>query len=276
MIANLPHFMLGNILDLFGVLLASIFISVFSTLVIDKKRIIRKVQARVLDLRLEQYDDIRNFIKDQTEIKMFPENCKLIKENLQISNLSLEGNNNCCSSYGISTPEKIKGALFKLENLSMNGLYILDDDVLGMILQVKIYIKNLDFFNIILNGYYDTKKQPTDEELKEIGKFYFHHLSILLNNEYQTMIKKLQKLIIEKSSKPKFEHKEKDYRKVKTRQNLQTKALEKTILMNRFPHLIHGLASLYSAHFNETEEERSNTIKSFLEYTMDIAKWNIS
>lgn len=274
--ANLPHFMVGNILDLFGVLLASIFISVFSTLVIDKKRTIRKVQSRVLDLRLEQYEDIRDFIKDQTEIKTFPENCKLIKENLQIGNLSLEGNDNCCSSYGISTPEKIKEALLKLENLSMNGLYILDDDVLGMILQVKIYIKNLDFFNIILNGYYDTKKYSKDKDIREIGKFYFHHLSILLNNEYQTMIKTLQKLIIEKSSKPKFEHKEKDYRKIKIRQHLQDKALEKTILMNKFPHLIHGLASSCSAHFNETEEERKNTIESFLEYAIDIAKWDIS
>ena len=272
MMDNLPSFMAGNILDLFGALLASILISVFSTLVIDKKRIIRKVQSRVLDLRMEQYDDIRDFIKEQTEIKIFSENCELIKENLQISNLSLEGNDSCCSSCGISTPKKIKEALFKLEDLSTNGLYVLDDDVLGMILQIKIYIKNLDFFNVIINGYYDTKKYSKDKDVKEIGEFYFHHLSILLNNEYQDMIKKLQKLIIEKSSKPKFEHKEKDYRKIKTRQHLQAKALEKTILMNQLPHLLHGLASLCSAHFNETQEERNNTIESFLEYAINIVK----
>ena len=55
------------------------------------------------------------------------------------------------------------------------------------------------------------------------------------------------------------------------RQHLQDKALEKTILMNKFPHLIHGLASSCSTHFNETEEERKNTIESFLEYAIDIA-----
>lgn len=71
-------------------------------------------------------------------------------------------------------------------------------------------------------------------------------------------------MVIHKASKPKFERKEKNYRKIKTRQRLQSKALDKTILRNKFPQLIHVLASLCSAYFQESEEQRDNTLKGFL------------
>lgn len=272
---KLPSFMWANILNLLGVLIASIIGSIFSTFIVDRKKIIRKVQSRVLDLRVEQYKEIRNFIKKQTEVKIYPENCQKLKENLKISDLLLEGNEDCYSSYSISSPEKIKETLFDLEDISINGLYVLDDDVLGMILQIKIYVKNLDFFNILLKGYYDDKDYIGEEDIREIGEFYYHHLSILLNNEYQEIIGKLEKLVIMKSTKPKFEHKEKDYRQIKTRQKIQREALEKTILKKQLPQLIHLLASLCSEHLKETQEERESTIKDFMNYTIDIVSWKL-
>ena len=87
------------------------------------------------------------------------------------------------------------------------------------------------------------------------------------------MIEKLQEMVIHKASKPKFERKEKNYRKTKTRQRLRNKALDKTILRNKFPQLIHALASLCSAYFQESEEQRDNTLKGFFAYAVDILEW---
>lgn len=87
------------------------------------------------------------------------------------------------------------------------------------------------------------------------------------------MIEKLQEMVIHKASKPKFEWKEKNYRKIKTRQRLQSKVLDKTILRNKFPQLIHALASLCSAYFQESEEQRDNTLKGFFAYAVDILRW---
>lgn len=61
-INKLPDFMVGNLVELLAVLFASVLVAIFSTLIVDKKRVIQKVKARVLDLRLEQYDAIRLFV----------------------------------------------------------------------------------------------------------------------------------------------------------------------------------------------------------------------
>ncbi len=173
------------------------------------------------------------------------------------------------------SPLHVNKSLAELENLIMNGLYILDDDVLGMLLQVKIYIMNLNMFSNILRGYYDHKQNGSGEEdIKQISELYFHHLSILLNVEYQKMIEKLQEMVIYKASKPRFERKDKDYRKIKTRKRLQNKALNKTILITKFPQLLHALASLSSAYFQESEEERDNTLKEFFTYAVNIIEWS--
>ena len=229
---KLPDFMVGNLIELLGVLFASVIVAIFSTLFVDKRREIQKVKTRVLDMRLEQYDAIRSFVEDQNKTAAFPENIDAVKNNFEISGLSLKDNENCYSSQGIATEQKITQALFELENLIMNGLYVLDDDVLGMLLQIKIYIVNLNMFSGILRGYYDNKennskktlgdnrreennedkkeiKIVTSEDIDQISECYFQHLSILLNNEYQNMIEKLQEMVIHKASKPKFERKEK-------------------------------------------------------------------
>lgn len=295
-INKLPDFMVGNFVELLAVLLASVLVAIFSTLIVDKKRVIQKVKARVLDLRLEQYDAIRSFVEEQTKTAAFPENIDDLKNNLEISGLSLKGNENCYSSKGIATEQKISQALIELENLTMDGLYILDDDVLGMLLRIKIYILNLNMFSLILHGYYDNKESvseqilvgnrqensedvnkvkiaATTDDINQISELYFHHLSILLNNEYQNMIEKLQEMIIHKASKPKFERKEKNYRQIKTRRRLQDKALDKTILRNKFPQLLHALASLCSAYFQESEEQRDITLKGLFSYAVDILGW---
>jgi len=151
-------------------------------------------------------------------------------------------------------------------------------------------------FSGILRGYYDNKennskktlgdnrreennedkkevKIATAKDINKISECYFQHLSILLNNEYQNMIEKLQEMVIHKASKPRFERKEKNYRKIKVRKRLQNKALDKTILRNKFPQLIHALASLCSAYFQESEEQRDNTLKGFFAYAVDILEW---
>jgi hypothetical protein len=296
LINKLPDFMTGNLIELLGVLFASVLVAIFSTLIVDKKREVQKVKARVLDLRLEQYDAIRSFVEVQSKTEVFPENTDDVKRNFEISGLSLKDNEECYSSKGIATEQKIRQALVELENLAMNGLYVLDDDVLGMLLQIKIYIMNLNTFPALLRGYYESKengskktlgdsgqeennedekevKIATTEDINQISELYFHHLSILLNNEYQNMIEKLQKMVIRKASKPKFERKEKNYRKIKTRQRLLDKALDNTILANKFPNLIHALALLYSAYFQESEEQRNNTLKEFFAYAVDILGW---
>ncbi len=293
---KLPDFMVGNLIELLGVLFASVIVAIFSTLFVDKRREIQNVKARVLDMRLEQYDAIRSFVEDQSKTAAFPENIDAVKNNFEISGLSLKDNEDCYSSKGIATEQKINKSLVELENLIMNGLYVLDDDVLGMLLQIKIYIVNLNMFSGILRGYYDNKennskktlgdnrreennedkkeiKIVTSEDIDQISECYFQHLSILLNNEYQNMIEKLQEMVIHKASKPKFERKEKKYRKIKTRQCLQSKALDKTILRNKFPQLIHALASLCSAYFHESEEQHDNTLKGFFAYAVDILRW---
>lgn len=292
-INKLPDFMVGNLVELLAVLLASVLVAIFSTLIVDKKRVIQRVKARVLDLRLEQYDAIRSFVGEQTKTAAFPENIDDLKNNLEISGLSLKGNEYGYSSKGIASEQTIKQALTELENLTMDGLYVLDDDVLGMLLQIKIYILNLNMFSTILHGYYDNKenvryvvgnrqennegpkevKPATADDINQISELYFHHLSILLNNEYQNMIERLQEMVIHKASKPKFERKEKNYRKIKTRRRLQDKALDKTILKSKFPQLLHALASLCSAYFQESEEYRDNTIKEIFSYAVDILGW---
>jgi hypothetical protein len=291
-INKLPDFMIGNFIELVGILFASVLVAVFSTLYVDKKREIQKVKARVLDMRLEQYNAIREFVEVQNKTRIYPDNVDAVKINLENSGLTLEDNENCYSSQAIASEKEIGETLEKLENLAMKGLYILDDDVLGMLLQIKIYIMNLNMFSVILRGYFkkieigckniiNVNKQAdndvdaeTSEMINQISDFYFHHLSILLNNEYQNMIEKLQKMVIVKASKPKFERKEKNYRKIRTRRRLQEKAIDKTILMNKFPQLIHTLASLTAVHVQETEDQQEIMIKEFFEYAIEILEWH--
>ena len=108
---KLPDFMIGYLLELMGVLLASIFVAIFSILFIDKKKEIQKVKARVLDLRLEQYGDIRAFVATQRKISAFPENIENVKYNLELSGLYLEGNENHYSSLGLATEQNINKSL---------------------------------------------------------------------------------------------------------------------------------------------------------------------
>jgi len=291
-INKLPDFMIGNFIEIVGVLFASILVAVFSTLYVDKKREIQKVKARVLDMRLEQYNGIREFVEVQNKTRIYPDNVDAVKSNLENSGLTLEDNESCYSSQAIANEREIGETLEKLENLAMKGLYILDDDVLGMLLQIKIYIMNLNMFSVILRGYFkkieigskniiNVNKQAdndvnveTSGMINQISDFYFHHLSILLNNEYQNMIEKLQKMVIVKASKPKFERKEKNYRKIRTRRRLQEKAIDKTILMNKFPQLIHALASVTAVHVQETEDQQEIMIKEFFEYAIEILEWH--
>ena len=291
-INNLPDFMIGNFIEIVGVLFASVLVAVVSTLYVDKKREIQKVKARVLDMRLEQYNGIREFVEVQNKTRIYPDNVDDVKSNLEDSGLTLEDNESCYSSQAIASEKEIGETLEKLENLAMKGLYILDDDVLGMLLQIKIYIMNLNMFSVILRGYFKkieisskniitVNKQAdndvnveTSRMINQISDFYFHHLSILLNNEYQSMIEKLQKMVIVKASKPKFERKEKNYRKIRTRRRLQEKAIDKTILMNKFPQLIHALASVTAVHVQETEDQQEIMIKEFFEYAIEILEWH--
>jgi len=226
-INELPDFMIGNFIEILGILFASLLVAVVSTLYVDKKREIQKVKARVLDMRLEQYNAIREFVEVQNKTRIYPDNVEAVKSNLEKSGLSLEDNESCYSSHAIDSEKGISETLEKLENLTMKGLYILDDDVLGMLLQIKIYIMNLNMFSVILHGYFMKKEIDSkniinvnkqiesdnnigiSETINQISDFYFHHLSILLNNEYQKMIEKLQKMVIVKASKAKFERKEK-------------------------------------------------------------------
>lgn len=283
---KLPDFMVGKLLELLGVMLASVLVAIFATLFVDKKREVQKVRARLLDMRLEQYEEIRSFVEEQIKIAAFPENIDDVKNNFEVSGLSLEDNEECLSSRGIATEQKIGQALAELETITMNGLYILDDDVLGLLLQIKIYILNLNMFSTILRGYYGIdefsgennehqigEKIVSGEDVDQISEFYFHHLSIFLNHEYQGMIGSLQEMVLNKASKPKFERKEKNYRKIKTRQRLQDRALNKTILRNNFPQLILALASTSSAFLQETDDKRDKTIKGFFDYALDILNW---
>jgi antitoxin component HigA of HigAB toxin-antitoxin module len=291
-INELPDFMIGNFIEILGILFASLLVAVVSTLYVDKKREIQKVKARVLDMRLEQYNAIREFVEVQNKTRIYPDNVEAVKSNLEKSGLSLEDNESCYSSHAIDSEKGISETLEKLENLTMKGLYIIDDDVLGMLLQIKIYIMNLNMFSVILHGYFKKKEIDSkntinvnkqiesddnigiSETINQISDFYFHHLSILLNNEYQKMIEKLQKMVIVKASKPKFERKEKNYRKIRTRRRLQEKALDKTILKNKFPQLIHALASVSAVHDQETEDQQDIMIKEFFEYAIEILEWH--
>ena len=47
----------------------------------------------------------------------------------------------------------------------------------------------------------------------------------------------------------------------------------KTILITKFPQLLHALASLSSAYFQESEEERDNTLEEFFTYAVNIIEW---
>ena len=84
-INELPDFMIGNFIEIFGILFASLLVAVVSTLYVDKKREIQKVKARVLDMRLEQYNAIREFVEVQNKTRIYPDNVEAVKSNLENS-----------------------------------------------------------------------------------------------------------------------------------------------------------------------------------------------
>ena len=80
----------------------------------------------------------------------------------------------------------------------------------------------------------------------------------------------LSKLVETKSSKPRFERKEKNYRKIRTRQQIQDKVFENTWLSNNFPKIVHALILICIDHGSVSDEECEEFAKGMFNYTLKI------
>lgn len=96
------------------------------------------------------------------------------------------------------------------------------------------------------------------------------YLSVFTYKDYQKLISMLSKSVETKSSKPRFERKEKNYRKIRTRQQIQDKVFENTWMSNNFPKLVHALILIYIDHGSVPDEEREEFAKGMFKYTLKI------
>ncbi len=269
----LPNFIVGSIVEIVCTIAASILVAVFTTVVLDRRKNINAVMAQVMNLRLKQYGEIRMFIKNAENTKSYAQDAENIFNLLECCSLKIENDVYFESSDAVSSLEAIDTQLTELENLTANGLYILDDDTLGQLLTVKIYVKNLRMYADLLDGYIRSiskEKVISEKELKETLDIFYTYLSVFTYNDYQKLISELLKLVEAKSSKPRFERKEKNYRKIRTRQRIQDEVFENTWLSNNFPNLVHALILIYIDHGSIPDDECEEFAKGMFKYTLKI------
>ena len=269
----LPNFIVGNIIEIVCTIAASILVAVFTTVVLDRRKNINAVMAYVMSLRLKQYSDIRVFTKNAENTKSYAKDAENILNLLEDCSMKIENDVYFESSDAVSSLEKIDKQLTELENLTANGLYILDDDTLGQLLAVKIYVKNLRMYADLLEGYvkcFSRNEAFPSKEIKETLNIFYTYLSVFTYNDYQKLIYELSKSAEAKSSKPRFERKEKNYRQIRTRQKIQDKVFENTWLSNNFPKLVHALILIYIDYGSVPDEEREEFAKGMFKYTLKI------
>ena len=269
----LPNFIVGNIIEIVCTIAASILVAVFTTAVLDRRKNINAVMAYVMSLRLKQYSDIRVFTKNAENTKSYAKDAENILNLLEDCSMKIENDVYFESSDVVSSLEKIDKQLTELENLTANGLYILDDDTLGQLLAVKIYVKNLRMYADLLEGYvkcFSRNEAFPSKEIKETLNIFYTYLSVFTYNDYQKLIYELSKSAEAKSSKPRFERKEKNYRQIRTRQKIQDKVFENTWLSNNFPKLVHALILIYIDYGSVPDEEREEFAKGMFKYTLKI------
>lgn len=269
----LPSFIVGSIVEIVCTIAASVLVAVFTTVVLDRRKNINAVMAQVMNLRLKQYGEIRMFIKNAENTKSYAKDAENIFNLLECCSLKIDNDIYFESSDAVSSLEAIDKQLAELENLTANGLYILDDDTLGQLLTVKIYVKNLRMYADLLDGYIRSiskEKVFPEKELKETLDIFYTYLSVFTYNDYQKLISALSKSVETKSSKPRFERKEKNYRKIRTRQRIQDEVFENTWLSNNFPNLVHALILIYIDHGSIPDEECEEFAKGMFKYTLKI------
>ena len=268
-----PSFIVGSIVEIVCTIAASVLVAVFTTVVLDRRKNINAVMAQVMNLRLKQYGEIRMFIKNAQNTKSYAQDSENILNLLECCSLKIENDVYFESSDSVSSLEEIDRQLTKLENLTADGLYILDDVTLGQLLTVKIYVKNLRMYADLFEGYIRSiskENEFPEKELKEALDIFYTYLSVFTYNDYQKLISVLSKSVEAKSSKPRFERKEKNYRKIRTRQKIQDEVFENTWLNNNFPNLVHALILIYIDRGLVPDEECEEFAKGMFRYTLKI------
>ncbi len=269
----LPGFIKGSIAEIVCTIAASVLVAGFTTVVLDRRKNINAVKAQVMELRLRQYNDIRIFIKNAKNTRSYAQNADNILDILKCCSLEIENDVYFESSDAISSLQAVDRQLAELENITANGLYILDDDTLGQLLTLKIYVKNLRMYAELLEGYIGSisnKKEFSNQTIKETLDTFYTYLSVFTYCDYQKLIDVLLNSVEAKSSKPRFERKEKNYKKIRTRQKIQDMIFENTWLSNNFPRLVHALVLIYIDHGSVPDDECEEFAKGMFIYTLKI------
>lgn len=232
---SVPVFIMEDLVELIGTLIASVFIAVITTYVFNRIQERQKVKARVMHFRLEMYEQIIECLKRYDRQISLENDAEQIKDVLTLAEFT-ENEYRLYTSYVLYDWQQLNIFLEELDQLCVRGIYILDDAVFRKLLSLKIYVFNCVLFTSMLDGYQlKSKKEFSENEKNGIKELFYQYYSLTASKSYEKFVADLEQEIHRKRVHLKFEQRPKNYKVAWRQEKLRKKVWKKAGYKKQFP-----------------------------------------
>lgn len=271
-----PDYIWESLSEIAGTLIASILIAVITAYVFNRRQEIQKVRARILHFRLEQYEQIIRCLGQYSDRHSWEGNIRnQILDALEEAELPLS-NDELVSPSVLTSEDETLNMLKELESFSTKGLYILDDDVQGALLKLKVYMMNYHMFADLIECYLQSHPEKFPGEVCEhVKEIFFQYYSLVVAEEYDGVVASLEEMIQRKRSSVRFERSGKNYRNVRRRKKLRNSLLDSSVLCGNMVNALHLIGLILATEMGWGDEEAASGIKDWMSYVLDIVSFRL-
>lgn len=268
---GVPDYILQNMAELVGTLLASVVIAVITTYIFNRNQEIQKVKGRVMQLRLDMYDQIINLLKKYDRRISWENDREQLLAGLEMADIHWNGRDTIVA-FILSDYANHRTYLQSLDQLCVKGIYILDDDTLQSLLSLKIYFLNYQMFSELLDGYELRSGGRVDKQTREkVKELFYEYYSIVCAGEYEEVVRKVESTIHQKRTQLRFERHGKNYRKLGKRKKLQDALWKDSKFAKSLPNalILMGIILCQELQYEDDEVEMEmNHWAKYLEHIM--------
>lgn len=232
---QIPDYIWQNIAELVGTLLASVLLAVITTYIFNRHQEIQKVKGRVMQFRMDMYQQLIDFLKKYDRMISWENDREQLLEGLRMADIDFE-EEDTIAAYILSDYQNHKAYLESLDQFCIKGIYILDDDTLQSLLSLKIYIMNYQMFSDLLDGYELRNGRSVEEDIrKRVKEMFYQYYSVVCAQDYEEVVRKLERNIHKKRTQLKLERHGKNYRKIRRRKKLQDELWKRSDFVRYLP-----------------------------------------
>lgn len=265
----LPDYIQENIAELIGTLLASILMAVITTYIFNRRQVIQKARGRVLHFRMEMYAQVLECTAKNSDQISFMQNREEIFAAMSLAQIDL--NNPTLSAPSLlSQPTRAQAYLHTVEKLCSKGLYILDDDVLGKLLQLKIYLMNYLMFGTMIDGYVAASAGIPAQVGERVKKTFYEYFSLVIAREYEGWVEQIDATIQKKQARVRFEPRKKDYRKPRQRKKLQSALWKDSTLYDNTASAFFLIGLIFGTELSWEDEQLQTGMADWMRYISSV------